>query len=263
MVRARRAGSGGGPCAGLRGNRLARIRVGGWNDLPANARAELRDEQRRPGLLDGGQLREPLKQRYAIASTIEHAETPSSECLRNASKPSAPKQPPRGRSPRSAAYRVAEDVLANYDRTLHRRKHATEITAARLDIERLPSAAEAADSELGIAVSKLDHLRQEEAQAKDALRRRPDFETRIDAIEERPDHDLRVRTKIARLEAPDVIVDTLGDRPAPGPAARQCEAPRAGSLNTKPLSRSRTTSAACPEFLNQTRTSRAGPMSRS
>jgi len=37
----------------------------------------------------------------------------------------------------------------------------------------------------------------------------------------RLDHDLRVRTRVTRLEPPEAIVNTIGDRPAPGPAARQ------------------------------------------
>ena len=115
-------------------------------------------------------------------------------------------------------------MLANYDRPLHRRKHTTEITAARLDIERLPAAVKTVDSELNVAVGKLERLRQEEAQAKAILRRRPDLETKINAIDERLNHDLRIRTRITRLEPPDPIVNTIGDRPAPGPAARRWDA---------------------------------------
>ena len=81
-----------------------------------------------------------------------------------------------------------------------------------------------ASSELSVAVSKLERLRQEEARAKAHLHRRPDLETKIDALDERLDHDLRIRTRITRLEPPDAIVNTIGDRPAPGPAARQWDA---------------------------------------
>ena len=124
---------------------------------------------------------------------------------------------------KSAAYGVSEDVLANCDRPLHRRKHATEIAAARLDIERLPGAVKAADSELSVAVGKLERLRQEEAQAKAHLHP-PDFETKIDAIDDWLDHDLRVRTRITRLEPQDAVVSIIGDRPALGPAARRWDA---------------------------------------
>ena len=93
----------------------------------------------------------------------------------------------------TAGCRVAGDVLANYDRPLHRRKHATEIAAARLDIERLPGGVKTAYDELGVAVSKLERLRQEETQAKANLRRRPDLESKINAIDERLDHDLSLR----------------------------------------------------------------------
>ena len=115
-------------------------------------------------------------------------------------------------------------MLANYDRPLHRRKHATEIADARLDIERLPAAVKTANGELSSAVNKLEYLRQEEAKAKASLLRGPDLETKINAIDERLVHDLRVRTRITRLEPPDAIVNTIGERPAPGPAARQWDA---------------------------------------
>ena len=198
-----------------------------WIDLPAHARrAELRDEKpHRPGLLDGGQLRELHEKRYDIASTIEHAENtlqrlPAERQQAERAKATAEKTT----TDNTAAYRVAENVLANYDRPLHRRKHATEIAAARLDIERLPGALKAADNDLSVAVGKLERLRQEVAQATAILRRRTDLESKINAIDERMDHDLRVRTRITRLEPPDAIVNVIGDRPAPGPAARQWDA---------------------------------------
>ncbi|HAM21429.1 MAG TPA: hypothetical protein DCQ04_04000, partial [Actinobacteria bacterium] len=198
-----------------------------WIDLPAHARrAELRDEKpHRPGLLDGGQLRVLLEQRFDVASTIEHSENTLQRM------PAACQQAERAKTAaektiteKTAAYRIAEDVLANYDRPLHRRKHATEIAEARFDIERLPAVVKTANNELGVAVSTLERLRVAEAQAKANLHQRSDFETKIDAIDERLDHDLRVRTRITRLEPPDAIVNTIGDRPAPGPAARQWDA---------------------------------------
>ena len=194
-----------------------------WIDLPAHARrAELRDEKpHRPGLLDGGPLRELLEQRFDIAATIEHAENklqrlPAERQQAERDKASAE----RAITEKTAAFCAAEGVLANYDRPLHRRKHATEIAGARLDIERLPEAVKAAGNELGVAVSKLERLRQEEAQAKANLHQRRDFEAKINAIDELLDHDLRIRTRIARLERPDAIIKIIGDRPAPGAAAR-------------------------------------------
>ena len=195
-----------------------------WIDLPAHARrAELRDEKpHRPGLLDGTQLRELHEQRYDIASTIEHGENtlqrlPGERQQAERAKTAAE----RTITEMKATYSAAEDLLANYDRPLHRRKHATEIADARLDLERLPADVKAAESELGVAVSKLGRLRQEEALAKANLRRRPDLETKINAIDERLNHDLRIRTRITHLEPPDAIINTIGERPAPGPAARQ------------------------------------------
>ncbi len=195
-----------------------------WIDLPAHARrAELRHEKpHHPGLIDGGHLRELFEQRFDIAATIEHAEgslrrLPYERDQAEHAKASAEK----AITDRTAAYRHAEDVLANYDRPLHRRKHTTEITNARLDIEHLPGAVQAARDDLDTAAAALERLRQNEAHARENLRCRPEYESKIEAIDERLEHDLRIRTRITRLEQPDAIVNTLGDRPAPGPAAQQ------------------------------------------
>jgi len=195
-----------------------------WIDLPAHARrAELRDEKpHRPGLLGGRQLRELLEQRFDVAATIEDAENtlrrmPAERQQVERAKTAAEKSI----TETTAAYRVAEDVLANYDRPLHRRKHATEVADAQLDIRRLPAAMKTAKCDLSSALNKLEHLRQEEAQANALVRRRPDFEAKINAIDERLNHDLRVRTRITRLQPPDAIVTAIGDRPTPGPAARR------------------------------------------
>ena len=194
-----------------------------WIDLPAHARRdELRDEKpHRPGLLDGRHLCELLEQRFDIVATTEHAENtlrwmPHERQQAQHSKASAEKTI----TDRTAAYRRAEDVLANFDRPLHRRRHAIEIAHARLDIDHLPGVVQAAHDNLDTAADTLERLRHNEAQANENLRRRPEFESKIEAIDERLDHDFRIRTRITRLEQSDAIISTLGDRPAPGPAAR-------------------------------------------
>ena len=195
-----------------------------WIDLPAHGRrAELRDERpHRPGLLDGGHIRELLESRFEIGSTIEQAESTLQRLpgeLQQAERAKATAE--KAITDRTAAYRLAEDVIANYDRPFHRRKHAAEITAARCDIERLPRAMKDAHNDLGVATGRLEGMRQNEAHAKEHLRRRPELETKMEAIDGQLATDLRVRTRIQRLERPDAILNTLGDRPAPGPAARQ------------------------------------------
>ncbi len=203
-----------------------------WIDLPAHARrAELREESpHRPGLLDGGQLRELLESRFAITSTIEDAEHTLDRLpgeWQQAERAHAAAE--NAIAERGAAYRRAEDILERYDRPLHRRKHETEIATARRDIERIPRTVQQALNDSDAATDLLDRLRQNAAQANENLRRRPEFEAKIAAIDERVDRDLRVRTRIMRVERPDAIVNVLGDRPAPGPAARQWDA-AAGQL---------------------------------
>ena len=73
---------------------------------------------------------------------------------------------------KTASYRAAEDVPANYDRPLHRRKHTSEITVARLDTERLRAAVKDDGKDVGTAVSELEHLRQKETEATKPMLRR-------------------------------------------------------------------------------------------
>ena len=136
-------------------------------------------------------------------------------------------------SPASASCRIATICVSvnrpffifvvreNYDRPLHRRKHVDEIAAAQRDVDRLPGTVQTAREQLNTASGRLDLLRENEALANASLRRRSEFETKIQAIDERVDRDLRVRTRVMRVERPDAIVNTLGDRPGPGPAARE------------------------------------------
>jgi hypothetical protein len=47
------------------------------------------------------------------------------------------------------------------------------------------------------------------------------MEATMDEIDERLERDLRMRARITRAERPEAVVDLLGDRPRPGPAARE------------------------------------------
>ena len=47
------------------------------------------------------------------------------------------------------------------------------------------------------------------------------MEATADEIDNRLERDLRMRTRITRAERPEAVVDLLGDRPSPGPAARE------------------------------------------
>ena len=195
-----------------------------WIDLPAHTRrSELRDEKpHRPGLLNDKQLRELFEQRYDITNTIEHAERTLQQM------PAKRRWAERVKTntqntiiERNASYRRAQDVLANYDRPLHRRKHVTKIAQARFDIDQLPEAINIANNEFDMAVSSLEQLSEAETQATTTVRQHLTHKSKIDTINEQLNHDLRIRTRITRLEPPDTIINTIGMRPAPGPAARQ------------------------------------------
>ena len=126
---------------------------------------------------------------------------------------------------KTAAYRVAEDVLANYDRPLHRRKHATEIAAGTTRHRTTTSSREDRRQRTQRRGQQARTLPTgggaSEGEPAPTPRLRDRRSTRSTS---QLDHDLRIRTRITRLERPDAIVNTLGDRPAPGPAARQWDA---------------------------------------
>ena len=198
-----------------------------WIDLPAHARrAELRDEKpHRPGLLDGGNLRGLMEQRFAINDDIEQAVT----ALRRLPNERRNAEDAMARADKTVidttgAHQRAQDVLDQYDRPLHRRKHETEIAKAKREIEHLPSRVEQALRDVDAAATSLDRLVPVETSATAVLHRRPQLEATIGAIDEQLSRDLHIRTRITKAERPTPVVDTLGERPAPGPAARDWDA---------------------------------------
>jgi hypothetical protein len=195
-----------------------------WIDQPAIARrAELNDTKpHRPGLLDGGQLRVLLEQRFEITSSIEKAEydlkrLPRDQRDAEAAKAAAEK----AIRERTAAYRKAEAVIARYDRPLHRRKHEVDIADATRDLRRLPGLVEDARNEANNAEQRIEQIRLSSTQAAEVLKRRPSLASNVAAIDDRLSNDSRVRSRIARLEQPKAITDALGDRPPAGPASRE------------------------------------------
>jgi conjugative relaxase-like TrwC/TraI family protein len=194
-----------------------------WIDQPAIARqAELNDTKpHRPGLLDGSQLRTLLEQRHEITSAIEKAEYDLKRLLRDLRDAgSAEAAAQNAIRERTTVLRQAENVIARYDRPLHRRKHEVDIADATRDLRRLPRLIEDARNEQSNAAQRIEQIRVSSATAGEVLKRRPSLASNVAAIDDRLSNDSRVRSRIARLEQPKAITGTLGDRPAPGPASR-------------------------------------------
>ena len=118
-----------------------------------------------------------------------------------------------------AALDKAQALLDRYDRPLHRRKHEAEITNAKRDLARLPRTIDEARSQIDQARETFNRIDQRLAGAAALLCRRPELEAKVSEIDDRVGADHRVRTRIARLERSEAIVATIGERPAPGPAA--------------------------------------------
>ena len=194
-----------------------------WIDLPAHTRrAELRDEKpHRPGLLDGGPLRELLEQRHDITSALANAERDLDTKPRERRAVEAEKaDAERKIAATAAALEQARAVLDRYDRPLHRRKHETEIANAKHDLVDLPLVIDDARSKVNNADATLDRIDQRVAAAAMLLRSRHGMDSTVSEIDERLDRDLHIRTRIVRLEQPESIVATIGARPTPGQSAR-------------------------------------------
>jgi len=194
-----------------------------WIDEPAHSRRDELNETKphRPGLLDGGPLRELLELRHAITSAIENAERELEHGPRErrdveAQKAASEKQ----LAATAAALETAHAVLDRYDRPLHRRKHEGEIARAKDDVVYLPRSIEETKSKIAEAEATLVRIEQGVTDAGDVLRGRREMEATVIDLDDRLDADIRMRTRIARLEQPSAIVEVLGDRPQPGPAAQ-------------------------------------------
>jgi conjugative relaxase-like TrwC/TraI family protein len=194
-----------------------------WIDLPAHARqAELRDEKpHRPGLIDSRELRGLLEQRFAINADIERAVN-ALHRLPNERRDakSAIARADKTVIDITAAYQRAQDILDQYDRPLHRRKHEIQIAQAKQDVEQLPNRVEQAMRDVDAATANLDRLDCVQTSARAVLERRPEMEATIIGIDAQIDRDLGIRTRITKAERVPAVIDLLGERPAPGPAAR-------------------------------------------
>ena len=190
-----------------------------WIDQPATVRhAELNETTpHRPGLLDGPVLRELMEQRHQILTGLEDAERVSKQIpaeRRRAEQQIADARQTIAKA--EAEYRRAESVLETYDRPLRRRKHEADIEAANRELQRQPEIARNAERKIEDAETTLAHLSVKEAEATKILNGRTQANAVVSDIDDRLAHDLRVRTRIARLEQPSAIVDTLGQRPRSG-----------------------------------------------
>lgn len=195
-----------------------------WIDLPATSRrAELHGtEPHRPGLIDGPVLRQLIEERHAIVTSLERADAflralPAQR--RTLERDIADAQ--QSIAHVSAEYRRAQSVIDTHDRPLRRRKHEFEIDAARRELRRQPEIARRAEGAIEAAEAELSRLTTEAARSKSTLDRRLELEATVAEIDGRLAHDLRVRTRIARLEQPITITATLGPRPRDAQEAGQ------------------------------------------
>jgi hypothetical protein len=198
-----------------------------WIDRPAHARrAELYGETvHRPGLLDGDQLRAAIEHRHDLHQALESATATGS----GARSAQAAVHDALGKAKGRLAEHIdaltkAGDVLDRYDRALHRRRHVQEINEAQRAVSALPAAIDRARSDVRTCEEKLTSSVERIATARHIVSRRHEYEAAIDELDDTIAHDLRTRTRIARLEQPDAITDLIGPRPRPGGEAHEWDA---------------------------------------
>ena len=204
-----------------------------WIDQPALSRhAELNSTKpHRAGMLDGDTIRDLLERRLALSTAISRAEAQVARAPQELAAVTETKAVARSDETRlTAAVRSAGDVIARYDRPLHRRRHETELRQARQDLDRLPERIAHARNAAAKAAARIEQLEASQVAAAMVLAARPAHDATIAAINQRLAHDTRIRSRAARLERPTQLIETLGPRPAPGPAARSWDA-AAGELD--------------------------------
>ena len=195
-----------------------------WIDQPAHIRqAEINDTVlHRPGLLDGVDVRRLLEEKFDIIGFIERAE---------ATVARYPKELQTAERARDAAEKsigelvsaksAAEEVVARWDRPLHRRRHEIEIADAKRDLQQLPGRIAGAEGQRDAADAMIDELVARHSSAIDLLDDRPAVNSQIAEIDDQLADDLRVRTRVARVEQPEGVIAVLGERPLPGADARE------------------------------------------
>jgi conjugative relaxase-like TrwC/TraI family protein len=195
-----------------------------WIDQPAHTRrAELTNERlHRPGLLDSHQLRDLFEHQHRIEIVLVGAEG------RLVSVPGGIKQAQRERADAiskieraSAETAAARRVIDRYDRPLHRRKHTSEIHNANIAISNAKVAIERAEETIERADHRTAALKTHLVEARAVLADRAPLDSMLADIDQQLSDDLRIRTRIVSLEQPDHILNIIGERPAPGSAARE------------------------------------------
>jgi len=162
-------------------------------------------------------LRDLIEQRHEITTRLEVADSildgvPSHRHVLQAEIEENRKLVTRA----EVACRRAETVIDEHDRPLRRRKHEPEIADARRELQRQPEGIQAAQLRIGRAETKLGDVAQQAAEATQILNARDQVNAVVAGVDERLAHDLKVRTRITRLDQPTGITDTLGPRPRPG-----------------------------------------------
>ena len=201
------------------GDVFARCIASDWIDQPAHVRqAEINEAVlHRPGLLNGAEVRRLLEEKFDIIGFIEQAQ---------ATVARYPKELQAAKRARDAAeksigelvsaHSAAEDVVARWNRPLHRRRHEIEIADAKRDLQQLPNRIAGSEGKCDAADRTIENLMARHSSAIELLDDRPAVESQIAEIDDQLDDDLRVRTRVARVEQPEQVFAVLGQRPLPG-----------------------------------------------
>jgi conjugative relaxase-like TrwC/TraI family protein len=195
-----------------------------WIDQPAHTRqAELNNEHtHRPGLLDSHQLRDLFEHQHRIETMLAGAEG------RVVSVPGGIRQAQRERADAISKIEhagvetaAAQKVIDRYDRPLHRRKNTSEIYNASIAVSNAKVAIKDARATIDQADRRIVTLNANLVEARAQLSDRALLDNKLAEIDLQLGGDLRVRARIVSLEQPEHIANIIGERPAPGSAARE------------------------------------------
>ena len=187
-----------------------------WIDQPAIARrAELAGTERhRPGTLPPDELRALLGEQAQLIDTLHELDTELRH-LPTAIDTSRAQISAATTSRDLAVAELAEatEVLDTYDRPLKRRRHETEISNARLKIERLPDRIDQLDKTIHDETGRLDGLRHDLADARHLAARRPEMASRLHDVDSQLADDRRIRMRQLRRNPPERVTNAIGQRP--------------------------------------------------
>ncbi len=191
-------------------------------DRPAHARrAELQGINDRPGTIDPGHLRQLIDRLAKLETAISDHSHAIRSLPRQIEEADEKLVDLQGRFVASTE-RIgsADAVLAKHDRPLRRKGHEIAIGNAQQILASEPGAQERLRREIKQVSRRKDTLTSELEIKHQRTHRVPTLKAEVVDLAKQLDDDRHIRSRIVRRDAPERVVDVLGERPPGGEPSR-------------------------------------------